>query len=518
MITPEVVEFFGVTDPVKRTDLVEYFGVMVSIAEGRREALKTFFSTLGSRTAEYNIIRQDLERTQEMYKNTIAKLEFTQCELRKSNQLLGTTNAASMEVQSKYKKQKEEYAHLALRFAAAENISSGLEKDLLAANENNAKLAAQVKEQAAMISKLKAEEEIVVTKKRKAVEAFRSAQKEVAADDAHTDDSVMRKCERLRVENVRLQALVEEMASIEDDLPPPPAVKKADANRRRTATDDGGAVRKQVDQLRKELQLLMAESKAARVQHEEGIKAVEALLHEEGKAKAALQTEVDGLKSEVAALKEPPPAANKDLEAMLMNKILVEQEEVKRLRRCSSFMITENQIMDCPVIIRTGFILPLMDVFTFWRNNPCDNEGTYYASFPCPRTRKITSLAPTEIVVCMYRVAMDLELRMTPPFKFQYNAEGQWMDFDFIDQISITSLCCKIYRHGVTDASEVILVCYNNGCQFKFKLVDNVVHMAMGFITASMETCYTCTVHGPVQFFERWKFAERDTPAVNPGP
>ena len=52
----------------------------------------------------------------------------------------------------------------------------------------------------------------------------------------------------------------------------------------------------------------------------------------------------------------------------------------------SAFSLPCGSVMVCPVPIRTGRLVPLIEVYQSWVRYPADNEGTFFTSFLCPYT------------------------------------------------------------------------------------------------------------------------------------
>lgn len=496
MLTHETVEFYGVSDVAKRDDLVNYIAGMISIAEGRRETLKTFFGCVVTRSSEYKTMHLELDRLRELYSNICSKTEIIKAELKKTTALAASANSQCMEVQAANKALKEEHAHLLLRLAATENSAKECDEALQAAKEQNEALTAQ-------IAQLKAGHES--GKKRKAKPDMEPAE-EPPGDASDWRGALVWE------ENTRLRGLLKVLSEVEDEDDLQPPKKPA---RQRISSEEGAALRQQCELHKKKARVLLEEADAARAQRDEAMEKADAMIKEEAKARQALEERLAALMEEMKNQgASEPSSAKQDMEKAMMNNILAEENEIQRLKRLSSFTIQNRYIMTCPVICRSGYFMPLMDIFIHWKQFPSDNEGTYFATFPCVRTGMITSLAPTEMVTCMHRVALDLEVCMVPPFLFQYLFNSNWTDFNFIDQICITSLCCKVFRSGLANATEVMPVCFNT-YQFRLKISENLVEMAVGFGSTPMDVSPVYLVQGPTHFFDRWKFPRLEHQAAS---
>ncbi len=171
----------------------------------------------------------------------------------------------------------------------------------------------------------------------------------------------------------------------------------------------------------------------------------------------------------------------------------------------SSFMMRGGTLMFCPVPIRTGFMMQLYDIYTQWKHSPCDNEGSFYATFQCPFTGQTTSLATSEQVYLMSRIAINLRVSMSLPLRFQHYSGGKWLDFSFYDQISIASVCCKLHRAGVVNGVENVMVCQGT-MVLVIHLLNNVVDVQVQMTHNPVEATPARFMESTTPFFERWTF------------
>ena len=171
----------------------------------------------------------------------------------------------------------------------------------------------------------------------------------------------------------------------------------------------------------------------------------------------------------------------------------------------SAFSLQCGNIMTCPVPIRTGRLVPLVDIYQSWIRYPSDSEGTFFASFLCPYSTQLTSLGSAEEVDLIYNIASELRLFTTPPLRFQHFLNGSWVDFSFIDQITIAASCCKHYRLGTTRVVENVMVCQGDFI-FKIHISDAVVDFQMQPVHNLAKTSPACLLEGMPGFFQRWSF------------
>ena len=173
----------------------------------------------------------------------------------------------------------------------------------------------------------------------------------------------------------------------------------------------------------------------------------------------------------------------------------------------SAFQHSDGTYMACPVPIRTGRLMSLLDIYKLWIRYPSDNEGTFFATIVCPFTKQITSLASVEEVTLLHSIAMDLRLFTMPPLRFQYYINGNWIDFSFIDQIVIAALCCKHYRVNMRGVViESVMVC-NTNYVFTIHIVDNVVDFQVQSLQNRAVAAPACLYETVVvDFFQRWSY------------
>jgi uncharacterized protein YdcH (DUF465 family) len=171
----------------------------------------------------------------------------------------------------------------------------------------------------------------------------------------------------------------------------------------------------------------------------------------------------------------------------------------------SVFSLPCGTIMACPVPIRTGRLVPLIEVYQSWIRYPSDNEGTFFATFVCPYTTRLTSLASAEEVTLLHGIASELRLFTIPPLRFQYYINGSWIDFSFVDQIIIAAVCCKLYRLGTSRAVENVMVCHGDFI-FKVHVSNNLVDFQMQPVHNRAKTVPACLLECVTDFFQRWTF------------
>jgi hypothetical protein len=209
------------------------------------------------------------------------------------------------------------------------------------------------------------------------------------------------------------------------------------------------------------------------------------------KERAYWQEKVSELKKTVASLKEDVRKAN----------------ATHGLVPCPSAFMTQGGVpMRCPVPIRSGFLMQLRDIYKQWIQFPTDNEGTFYCPFLCPFSGCDTMLAASEQVNIVLTIAASLRLDVsTAPLVFQYHHRGVWHNFCIIDQITITSMCCKLHRTKKTDGLESAYVCNS---QFNLSIVVNkkIADLHMQAVHNSDQTHLVRLLDSTPNFFQLWTF------------
>jgi hypothetical protein len=118
--------------------------------------------------------------------------------------------------------------------------------------------------------------------------------------------------------------------------------------------------------------------------------------------------------------------------------------------------------MKCPVPTRIGTLVSLKYVYNQWKSMPCDNAGTFFATFICPITGRNTSLVSSEQLDIILPIAFDLGITTALPFKCQFSMEEVWVEFQYMEQICIASILCKLNFFKTRSQVECLLVCNNS--------------------------------------------------------
>jgi hypothetical protein len=119
-----------------------------------------------------------------------------------------------------------------------------------------------------------------------------------------------------------------------------------------------------------------------------------------------------------------------------------------------------------------GTIVSLKYVYSQWKSMPCDNAGTFFATFICPVTGRNTSLVSSEQLDIIFSIAFDLGVVMALPFKCQFSMDEVWVEFQYMEQICIASILCKLNFFKTRDQVECLLVC-NNSFVLEIRVVDD---------------------------------------------
>jgi peptidoglycan hydrolase CwlO-like protein len=169
----------------------------------------------------------------------------------------------------------------------------------------------------------------------------------------------------------------------------------------------------------------------------------------------------------------------------------------------SAFTLTCGTVMDCPVPVRSGYLVSLGTVYQSWIRSPPEAEGTFFATFTCPYSRAITSLTSAEMVSMISNIAAELNLMVLPPLRFQHLVNGNLVDFSIVDQIVIAAMCIKHYRLNSRHVTDQVYV--DRGMStFKLFITENSMDFQMiGTNTSKNWQAYlvdTCS------FFHQWTF------------
>ena len=488
MLTPEIVEFFGIGDEGRRNDLIAFINGMMGFVEtSRRESWDQFCQGMCSVKVSFELAKDGLRSAQEHLQKDREEIKTLESEV----SALKTEKAQHTEKLSEVKDEIKKLLSLndTLNKAGKEYLAKIQvledEKKRLTASVDSAKRAVEKKD-----TELKAE--------RQKYAQLQAGMREVVndSDDGSQpmlDPEIIVPCgseykeikkhnETLIAENARLDALVTALTKACDPIPEP-------SRPGRISADEVSKLRKTKAELAAKLEALGEEARTMAHKYSDYIaqrdQDWELRLKELKSANEHLDKEIKDLKSgftkdSLAMI----PMCNHSLEA---------------------FCMRNGMVMICPVPIRTGYLMQLYDVYTQWKTSPCDNEGTFYATIECPYSGRVTSLASSDQIYLLCRIALNLRVSMVLPLRFQYVSKGNMVDFSFHDQIAIASLCCKIYRSGVSNGVENIIVC-QGAFVLSVHVLNNVVDLQIQATHNSNDSRSACLVATP--FFDRWKFTD----------
>ena len=469
MLSSELAEFFGVDDQALRSDFIGFLNGMLGYAEANRKSCwEKLCGGMGAVCDELKQLRIEKPKFQEREK-----------ELREMSSLLDETRS---QVQGQIKLIEElnssnrEYI-AQIETVKAENLVL-IENSKRAVCEKNLKNAKRVSRDP---SPTVADEDPSAKRdKNEAVIRLRERVTSLMAENEHlTKENAL-----LKTENGRLDGLVSALSNFE--------VAEVEVVKR-ISLDEANKLRKQLATVKAQLQSTGEEARNMAHKYTEYIKENDAQWQ---KKVIDLKNQVDEFKKASGA---PPPPISTHPTTILVP---------------SAFGLLNGNYMSCPVPIRTGRAVPLVDVYTYWRLFPCDNEGTFFSSFKCPYTGQNTSLASIEQVQLVHIIAMDLRLFAIPPLRFQHFSNGNWLDFTFIDQIIIAALCCKVYRLEATRTKENVMVCRGDFI-FTIHTNDNVIDFNMQPVHNSTKLIPVCLMECVPNFFQRWSFPAVNQPAVD---
>ena len=261
----------------------------------------------------------------------------------------------------------------------------------------------------------------------------------------------------------------------------------------------------------------------------------EALRKEMDESKLKLQLEIDDMRNELEgkAMQISLMTASKndfmqktraDLHAEYQIIVDSLNQIITRSQAMSSFQDkTTGLPAVCPIPTKSGFIDSFHNIMSQWMSTPSDNEGELHASFRCAVTGAPTSVASVEQVTLVRAIACDMNYPVKPPLYLEIFNEtsNQWEEFSFIEQLTMISKMCKIYRRKTMDGTVDHLVVANGQYLLTFQFntfPDGRSSMAFRLmpLASNFVPPIRLVVTEPVPF-EGLEFMHA-TPAIRPGP
>lgn len=482
MLSSEILEFFGIKEAERRSEMLTLVNGMMGFVEAsRRASWDQFCEGISSAKEELKRCRAEMVSLKTDKSKLIEKnLQFSD-EIKKQLTFNENLNKAVKEQLAKIQALEDEKKRLLATVETAKRTAEKKDEDLKAEKARCLKLASEMKELASQ--KTDDEDEEYAQGQEEGGEMQEDGPP-VACGEEYA--KLKKQNERLLSENARLDSLVTALTRAAEQASNESS--KEERKQPRASVEEVNKLRKLKIEQAAKLEAIGEEARAMAHKYSEYIAENDAgwekKLVDLRRANESLRKEVEELKKKEPSMALVPAKCSHNL---------------------SSFMMRGGMLMLCPVPIRTGFMMQLYDVYTQWKNSACDNEGSFYATFQCPFTGQTTSLATSEQVYLLSKIAANLRISMAMPLRFQHFSRGKWVDFSFYDQIAIVSMCCKLHRTGTANAAENVLVC-QGVLVLVVHILDNVVDLQVHATHNSSDSNPARLMEFVTAFFERWTF------------
>ena len=493
VLTSELVQFFGVQEPERIENVLRALnGLFCFLENDRRVSVEMFFN--GAVAAMESIKRNqmilaELQSERERHALCIQKCEGLGTEIKELFVLNDKVNDAKNKLTETKKALEEENKRISAELEATKSELTKAEADL-------------------KIERSK------VTRMKNETQKLDVPRKSIPLD-VEGLPSLNKYEEILRAEIIRLQNATKALAATAD-VP----VQDVDSTvkSKRISTEEAAKLRKTVFEQSIKLDAFGAQVIELNSKCTDAIKENDAIWNIKV---MALRQQVDELKSELMTLQNdnqllrelqnPTSSQPKELANTLMEMLSREprRQQVSNGIFLTRFTVRGNLLMQCPIPLRSGALIPLKDVYTQWKAIPCENAGTYFSTVQCPETNQVTMICAIEQVLMIHDIASDLQLNLALPLRFQYFDNGTWVNFYLQDQIAIASTCCRLYRLGVTNAEESMMV-RHKVCNLFIHILDSKVDFQITSVNNSDDINSVCLVSDGFEFFERWTFTIGD--------
>ena len=125
----------------------------------------------------------------------------------------------------------------------------------------------------------------------------------------------------------------------------------------------------------------------------------------------------------------------------------------------------------CPVPMSNGYLISLKHVYNSWKMNGVKHTSTDWNTIPpfkLPDSTDNLLLAHPDQILLIHHITLDIGVSAEPPFKVQYNLEGQdgfWRDIMLTDQIRIASVMYQM-KHIQPEVGKISKHCLVQKNQF----------------------------------------------------
>lgn len=118
----------------------------------------------------------------------------------------------------------------------------------------------------------------------------------------------------------------------------------------------------------------------------------------------------------------------------------------------------------CPIPMSNGYLISLKHVYNSWKKDGVKHSSIDWNTIPpfkLPGSTDNQTLALPDQILLIHHIALDIGISVEPPFKVQYNMQGQedgWSDIMLTDQIRIASVMYQM-KHTQQEVSKITKYC-----------------------------------------------------------
>ena len=463
MLTSELVEFYGLDGDATRDDFVAALNGMIGYSDANRKAMWVkFCESLGSVMEEMKKAREkNYDELEQKHAELLLHLAQDKNEIRDLKESNNALKSSNQELVGKVTEVEKLNEVLTANIEISKRVAARVEVELNSEKQKNKAGGAKPVEVLGGTARIPGN-------------ASKASEEELRANIQH----MIKEKDLMSKEIARLVQIVKAVAEAEH-VP-------LEATRRFTA-EEFNKERKLRQATSDQLKSLAKDALTWNQKFEDFVTEHKA---EAEKEKSGFQKKIEDLMKEVATLKlgVVPVQRITDMTPLL-----------------ASFIRPNGELMVCPVPTCGGYLIQLIDVYDHWKKFPCDYEGTTFASFICMQTGKTTSLANMDLVCLFLRIAADLRINVNMPFACKYRSNGQWVFFSYVDQITIASVLCKMYREGIVDGYENIMVS-RGFFGLTIHICKNLVELQLQVMHDPDQTSKACFTSLVPDFFPRWNF------------
>ena len=138
------------------------------------------------------------------------------------------------------------------------------------------------------------------------------------------------------------------------------------------------------------------------------------------------------------------------------------QQQLNSIPGAPFFDPTTQTATACPILQSNGCIVPLKKVINQWFAAATPHDGYMHRTYVCPIMQVHTNLASVAIQERIRQIAQQAGIDTAMPLAFNYQSEtGEFIEFEFHDQLGIISKVCAIHAMQLSEHEERAIIHHN---------------------------------------------------------